>query len=125
MIGKKRVVIVNQYLYDSGERIERLERAVRRLLPDQLLLDSVDFRDFSTPNTLHLSSHGLILSGRDSRGRDESTRKDLALRYSLEKDFLEAYPRPVLGICFGSQLLSLTYGERLRSIGRHRGKFAC
>jgi len=117
---KKRVIIVNQYLYDSGERIARLEKAVRARLPDQLLLDTLNFRDLE-PNTLHKSSHGLILSGRDSRGRDEATRKELTLLYSKEKDFLERYLNPILGVCFGSQLLSLTHGESLRSVGKHRG----
>ena len=121
VIAKKTVVIVNQYLYDEGERIERLEKAVRACLPDHLLLDRVDFRDLSTANSLHPSSHGLILSGRDSRGRDEATRKDLVLQYSKEREFLERYYKPVLGICFGSQFLSLAHGEKLRSIGKHHG----
>jgi len=114
-----RILIINHYLYDKESKIEKLEKAIRNLSEQKFSIHTLPFQDLSESNLAF--ADGLILSGRDSRGKDSSAKKNLVGLYANEKKLLDAFPGPVLGICFGSQILSQSHGERLVSIGKHKG----
>ena len=96
--------------YPSRDRIETLERCVSA---NGAKVVQADWREASA--TRFDSTDGVVLSGSPAMITDEST----ASKYKPEVDAILDSKVPILGICFGHQLMAHAFGAEVVNDGRH------
>lgn len=103
-----RVLVVNNY--PSRERVETLERCIRgngaEVVPTEL--EDVSSRRFD-------SCDGVVLSGSPAMLTDPSTPS----KFGGEVEAILDSKAPILGICFGHQLLARAFGAEVVKDQRH------
>ncbi len=103
-----KVLAVNNY--PTRERFERLERC--------LADNGADVRpvEWSQSSARLFNSHdGVVLSG----SPDMLSKARVRARYSAEMDAIRDSEVPVLGVCFGHQMMASAFGAEVVKDGRH------
>jgi GMP synthase (glutamine-hydrolysing) len=103
-----RVLVVNNY--PSRDRVVALERCVREngAVVDPIALERVSAAKFD-------SSDGVVLSGSPSMLSEARTRS----KFHPEVDAVLDSESPILGVCFGHQLLAHAFGAEVVRDSRH------
>jgi GMP synthase (glutamine-hydrolysing) len=103
-----RVLVVNNY--PSRDRVVTLERCVREngAAVDPIALERVSSAKFD-------SSDGVVLSGSPSMLSEARTRS----KFHPEVDAVLDSESPILGVCFGHQLLAHAFGAEVVRDSRH------
>ena len=102
------VLVVNNY--PTNERVETLERCVRG---NGAVVTSCDWSEASAEKfDVH---DGVVLSGSPAMLTDEKT----IPKYKREADAIVESKVPVLGICFGHQLMASAFGAQVIKDRRH------
>ena len=103
-----RILVVNNY--PARERVETLERCVRS---NGAEVSSVGWRDVTAKR--FDSVDGVVLSGSPAMMTDQKTKVD----FRREVDSIRGSKAPILGICFGHQLMAHAFGAEVVRDGRH------
>jgi GMP synthase-like glutamine amidotransferase len=104
-----RTLIVNNYLPNSPQ-IEQLYNIIK-----DITVHTVEVKDYSTITSgeeFNLFDI-VILSGSQRKLAEPEVFED----YTNEVEFLRDTDKPVLGICFGHQLLAMAFGEHIVPTG--------
>jgi GMP synthase (glutamine-hydrolysing) len=102
------VLAVNNY--PTRERFERLEKCLR---DNGAQVTSVDW-DRSSPRLFN-SYDGVVLSG----SPDMMSEDRVAAKFRSEMDSILDSKVPVLGVCFGHQMMARAFGAEVVKDGRH------
>ncbi len=103
-----KVLAVNNY--PTSERFERLERCLAENGAD---VRSVEWSRAST--RLFNSNDGVVLSG----SPDMMSEARVQAKFSAEIDAIRDSNAPVLGVCFGHQMMASAFGADVVKDGRH------
>jgi len=104
-----RTLIIDNYLPNSPQ-IEYLYNIIK-----DVTVHTVEVRDYSSINIAEdFKNYDVIMLSGSQRKLSEPGNFEY---YTNEMEFLRNTQKPVLGICFGHQLISLTFGEQVVDIG--------
>jgi GMP synthase-like glutamine amidotransferase len=105
-----RTLIVDNYLPDSPQT-EHLYKIIC-----DAAVHTVEVRDYSTIgiNEELKQYDAIVLSGSQRKLAEIG----VAESYSAELELIRRHTRPILGICFGIQLIGLAYGEDIVNMGQ-------
>jgi GMP synthase (glutamine-hydrolysing) len=105
-----RTLIVDKYLPDSPQT-EQLYKIIC-----DAAVHTVEVRDYSTlgVNEELKQYDAIVLSGSQRKLAEIG----VAESYSAEMELIRRHTRPILGICFGIQLMGLAFGEDVVNMGQ-------
>lgn len=105
-----RTLIVDNYLPDSPQT-EQLYKIIC-----DAAVHTVEVRDYSTlgVNEELKQYDAIVLSGSQRKLAEIG----VAESYSAEMELIRRHTRPILGICFGIQLMGLAFGEDVVNMGQ-------
>jgi GMP synthase (glutamine-hydrolysing) len=103
-----RVLAVNNY--PTPERFERLRLCIEG---NGALVTSVEWNGLS--RGMFDSFDGVVLSGSPDMMSEEKTR----VKFTLESEAIFESKVPVLGVCFGHQMIARAFGTEVVKDGRH------
>jgi GMP synthase (glutamine-hydrolysing) len=106
-----RTLIIDNYLPNSPQ-IEHLYKVIC-----DSAVHTVEIRDYSTlgVNEEFKQFDALVISGSQRKLAEIG----VAEYYANELEIIRQQTRPMLGICFGIQLISLAYGEDVLNMGKN------
>lgn len=104
-----RTLIIDNYLPNSPQ-IEQLYNVIK-----DITVHTVEVKDYSaiTSGDDFKLFDAIVLSGSQCKLAEAEVFES----YAHEVDFIKSTEKPVLGICFGHQLLSMAFGEKVISTG--------
>lgn len=99
-----RVLVIDNYLTPGSPEIEKLYEVLQ-----EVTIHTVEIRDYTTLSRSEEFKNVdiIVLSGSSSKLSEPGVSDS----YAIEADVIKAVEKPLLGICFGHQLLGLAYGE--------------
>lgn len=99
-----RTLVIDNYLTPGSPQIERLYEILQ-----EVTVHTVEVKDYTTLSRSEEFKNVdiIILSGSSSRLSEPG----VAESYAIEADIVKAVEKPLLGICFGHQLLGIAYSE--------------
>jgi GMP synthase (glutamine-hydrolysing) len=103
-----RVLAVNNY--PTKERFERLRLCIEG---NDASVSSVEWNELS--NRMFDSFDGVVLSGSPDMMSEEKTR----IKFRRESEAILESKSPVLGVCFGHQMMARAFGAEVVKDGRH------
>lgn len=105
-----RTLIIDNYLPDSPQ-IEHLYKVIC-----EAAVHTVEVRDFSTIgiNEELKQYDAIVLTG----SQRKLVEIGVAEYYATEMELIRRHTRPILGICFGIQLMGLAHGEDIVNMGQ-------
>lgn len=107
---EKKVLLVNNYIREPF-KIRRLSKEISRIIDSNPSIVNINQVAQLEPSNFDF----IVLSGGDSPLNREDTRKD----YKSISSWIRKIRIPVLGICFGHQLIGFSYGSRIARLNKN------